>query len=170
MSFSFINFIIYPLVYIIFMPVLAFIHELGHAIPALIFTKNEVSVNIGNYNLIKKVKLNRLVINIYGYRSIMDVSYAYVNWETLESKFKSIIMIAGGPIASLCTSIVLYLTLEIIQLPYLIMKIFNGILLCSIGQFIVTALPMKYSDNGPYKGFTSDGYKIEQWLKMKNTN
>lgn len=152
------------------MPVLAFIHELGHAIPALIFTKNEVSVNIGNYNLIKKVKLNRLVINIYGYRSIMDVSYAYVNWETLESKFKSIIMIAGGPIASLCTSIVLYLTLEIIQLPYLIMKIFNGILLCSIGQFIVTALPMKYSDNGPYKGFTSDGYKIEQWLKMKNTN
>ncbi|MEW9079868.1 hypothetical protein [Terrisporobacter glycolicus] len=102
MSFSFRNFIIYPLVYIIFMPVLAFIHELGHAIPALIFTKNEVSVNIGNYNLIK--------------------------------------------------------------------KIFNGILLCSIGQFIVTALPMKYSDNGPYKGFTSDGYKIEQWLKMKNTN
>lgn len=48
MSFSFINFIIYPLVYIIFMPVLAFIHELGHAIPALIFTKGEVSVNVGN--------------------------------------------------------------------------------------------------------------------------
>ena len=169
MSFSFINFIIYPLVYIIFMPVLSFIHELGHAIPALIFTKGEVSVNIGNYNLIKKAKLNRLVINIYGYRSIMDVSYAYVNWESIDSKFKSIIMIAGGPIASLCTSIVLYLTLDTIQLSYLI-KIFNGILLFSIGQFIVTALPMKYSDNSPYKGFTSDGYKIAQWLKLKNTN
>lgn len=48
MSFSFINFIIYALVYIIFMPVLSFIHELGHAIPALIFTKGEVSVNVGN--------------------------------------------------------------------------------------------------------------------------
>ena len=169
MSFSFINFIIYALVYIISMPVLSFIHELGHAIPALIFTKGEVSVSIGNSNLIKKVKLNRLVINIYGYRSIMDVSYAYVNWESIDSKFKSIIMIAGGPIASLCTSIVLYLTLDTIQLSYLI-KIFNGILLFSIGQFIVTALPMKYSDNSPYKGFTSDGYKIVQWLKLKNKN
>ena len=170
MSFSFINFIIYPLVYIIFMPVLSFIHELGHAIPALIFTKGEVSVSIGNSNLIKKVKLNRLVINIYGYRSIMDVSYAYVNWKPLDSKFKSIIMIAGGPIASLCTSIVLYLTLDTIQLSYLMIKIFNGILVFSIGQFIVTALPMKYSDNSHYKGFTSDGYKIAQWLKLKNTN
>ena len=170
MSFSFINFIIYLLVYIIFMPVLAFIHELGHAIPALIFAKGEVSVNIGNYNLIKKVKLNRLVINIYGYRSIMDVSYAYVNWKPLDSKFKSIIIIAGGPIASLCTSIVLYLTLDTIQLSYLMIKIFNGMLVFSIGQFIVTALPMKYSDNSPYKGFTSDGYKIAQWLKLKKTN
>lgn len=152
------------------MPVLSFIHELGHAIPALIFTKGEVSVNIGNYNLIKKAKLNRLVINIYGYRSIMDVSYAYVNWESIDSKFKSIIMIAGGPIASLCTSIVLYLTLDTIQLSYLMIKIFNGMLLFSIGQFIVTTLPMKYSDNSPYKGFTSDGYKIVQWLKLKNTN
>jgi len=170
MSFSFINFIIYPLVYIIFMPVLSFIHELGHAIPALIFTKGEVSVNIGNYNLIKKVKLNRLVINIYGYRSILDVSYAYVNWTLLDSKFKSIIIIVGGPIASLCTSIVLYLTLDTIQLSYLMIKIFNGTLLFSIGQFIVTALPMKYSDNSQYKGFTSDGYKVAQWLKLKNTN
>lgn len=170
MSFSFINFIIYPLVYIIFMPVLSFIHELGHVIPALIFTKDEVSVNIGNYNLIKKVKLNRLVINIYGYRSIMDVSYAYVNWKPLDSKFKSIIMIAGGPVVSLCTSIVLYLILDTIQLSYLMIKIFNGMLVFSIGQFIVTALPMKYSDNSPYKGFTSDGYKIAQWLKLKNTN
>ena len=170
MSFSFVNFIIYPLVYIIFMPVLSFIHELGHVILALIFTKDEVSVNIGNYNLIKKVKFNRLIINIYGYRSIVDVSFAYVNWKPVESKFKTIIMIAGGPIASLCTSIVFYITLDTIQLSYLMIKIFNGMMLFSMGQFIVTALPMKYSDNGPYKGFTSDGYKIVQWLKFKNMN
>lgn len=170
MSFSFVNFIIYLLVYIIFMPVLSFLHELGHAIPALIFTKDEVRINIGNYNLIKKVKLKRLIINIYGYKSIVDVYFAYVNWKPVESKFKSIIMIVGGPISSLCTSIVLYLTLDTIQLSYLLLKIFNGMLLFSIGQFIVTALPMKYSDNSPYKGGTSDGYKIVQWLKFKNIN
>lgn len=50
MSFSFINFIIYPLVYIIFMPILVLIHEFGHAISALIFTRGKVSINIGNSN------------------------------------------------------------------------------------------------------------------------
>lgn len=169
MSFSFVNFIIYLLVYIIFMPVLSFIHELGHAIPALIFTKDEVSINMGNYNLIKKIKLSRLIINIYGYKSIMDVCFAYANWRPIENKIKSIIMILCGPIVSLCTSIVLYITLDIIQLSYLMIKILNGMLLFSIGQFLVTALPMKYSDNSPYKGATSDGYKIVQWLKVKSS-
>ena len=164
---EFIDFIVYPLVYILFMPVLTTIHELGHAIPALIFTKYEVNINIGNSNLKKQIKLSRLVININGYKSIMDVSYGYVNWTNIDNKLKSIIMIAGGPIASLCTSIVLYLSLYKTELPYLIMIIFNGILLFSIGQFIVTILPIKYRDN-TYKGFTSDGYKILQYLKIKN--
>ena len=33
--------------YIIFMPVLTLLHELGHAIPALIFTKEKVIINMG---------------------------------------------------------------------------------------------------------------------------
>lgn len=167
---DFIDFIVYPLVYILFMPILTTIHELGHAIPALIFTKGEVSINIGNSNLKKQMKLNRFVININGYRSIMDVSYGYINWKPIDSKFKSIIMIAGGPIASLCTSVLLYLSLYKIELSYLMIIIFNAILIFSMGQFIVTILPMKYGDNSPYKGVASDGYKILQWLKIKNMN
>ena len=146
------------------------IHELGHAIPALIFTEGDVSVNIGNSNLKKQIKLNRLLINIYGYRSIMDVSYGYINWKPIDSKLKSIIMIAGGPIASLFTSGLLYFSLYKIELSYLMIIVFNAMLLFSLGKFIVTILPMKYGDKSPYKGFTSDGYKIVQWLKLKNTN
>ncbi|RDY28155.1 hypothetical protein CHL78_006055 [Romboutsia weinsteinii] len=164
------DFIVYLLVYILFTPILTMIHELGHAIPALIFTKGDVSVNIGNSNLKKQIKLNRLVINIYGYRSIIDVSYGYINWKPIDSKLKSIIMIAGGPIASLFTSGLLYFSLYKIELSYLMIIVFNAMLLFSLGQFIVTILPMKYGDNSPYKGFTSDGYKIVQWLKLKNTN
>lgn len=77
---GFIDFILYPLVYIIFMPILTLIHELGHAIPALIFSKENVTVNIGNSNLNKQIKLNRLLINLNGYKSVVDVSYGYVNW------------------------------------------------------------------------------------------
>lgn len=42
-------------------------------------------------------------------------------------------------------------------------------LLFSLCQFIATILPMKYGRNSPYKGFTSDGYKIAQcMLRGKN--
>lgn len=168
MSFSFINFIIYPLVYIIFTPVLTLIHEFGHAIPALIFTKDEVSINIGNSNQIKQIKFNRLIIYINRYRSIMDVSYGIVNWKPIKSKLKSIIMVAGGPIVSLCTSITFYLLLDKIELSYLIIRILDAILLFSICQFISTMLPIKYGDYSPYKGITSDGYKILRLLKSNN--
>jgi hypothetical protein len=77
-------------------------------------------------------------------------------------------MIASGPILSLCTSIAFYLILDRIELYYLMIKIFNALSLFSICQFISTALPIKYSDNSPYKGFTSDGYKILQYLKANN--
>lgn len=79
-------------------------------------------------------------------------------------------MIAGGSIASLCNSVLLYFSLYEMELSYLMIITFNAILVFSLGQVIVTILPMKYSDNSPYKGFTSDGYKILQWLKAKNIN
>ena len=67
--------IIYALIFIVFMPILTIIHEIGHAIPALIFTNGEVIVNIGNFNWKKKIKINRLTININGYKSLVDISY-----------------------------------------------------------------------------------------------
>lgn len=165
MSFSFINLIIYPVVYILSMPILGILHELGHAIPALIFTDDVVSIYIGNSNLNKKIKLNRLTIYFNGYKSFMDVSYGFVNWKPINNKLKSILMIAGGPLVSLLISLLLFIFLYNVHLPYLLMKIFNGVLLFSIIQFIITILPIKYNYK-PYIGFTSDGYKILQWLKI----
>ena len=165
MSFSFINFIIYPLVYIIFMPVLTLLHELGHAIPALIFTKEKVIVDIGNSNLNKKIKLNRLVIKLNGYKSLTDVSYGYINWTPLDSnKMKSVFMILGGPLTSLIVSILLYIYLINVSLPYILIKLLDALFLFSLFQFLLTILPMKYFYN-PYSGHTSDGYKILQDLK-----
>lgn len=165
----FIDFIIYPLVYII-KSILTTIHEFGHAIPTLIFTRDEVSIDIGNSNLKKQLKLNRLIININGYKSIADVSYGYVHFNSINNKFKSILIISGGPVTSLCTSILLYLILYKIDLPYVIMLVFNAILIFTLGQFVMTSLPIKYSSTGTYKGCTSDGYKILELSKQKNIN
>lgn len=167
MSFSFIDFIIYLLVYIIFMPVLTLLHELGHAIPALIFTKEKVIINMGHSNLNKKIELNRLVIKLNGYKSLSDVSYGYINWTPLDNnKTKSILMSLGGPLTSLIVSILLYIYLINVNLPYVPMILLNALFLFSLFQFLLTILPMKYFYN-PYLGCTSDGYKILQHLKNK---
>lgn len=147
------------------MPILVIFHELGHAIPALIFTDDVVSIYIGTSNLNKKINLNRLTIYLNGYASLMDISYGCVNWDPMNSKSKSILMIAGGPFVSLLISLLLFIFLNNVHLPYLLVKIFNGILLFSFTQFLVTICPIKYTYK-PYIGFTSDGYKILQHLKI----
>ena len=163
------DFIVYLLVYIIFMPILTLLHELGHAIPALIFTKEKVTVNIGNSNLNKKIKLNRLVIKLNGYKSLVDVSYGYVNWTLLDNnKIKSVFMILGGPLTTLIVSILLYIYLINVSLPYVLMVSLNALFLFSAFQFLLTILPIKYFYN-PYVGHTSDGYKILQHLKKDNS-
>ncbi|MCR8743702.1 hypothetical protein [Romboutsia lituseburensis] len=163
----FIDFIIYPLVYIIFMPLLTLLHELGHTIPALIFTKGEVIINIGNSNLNKTIKLNRLVINLNGYKSLLDVSYGYVNLTPIDNRIKLIFMILGGPLTTLLISISLYIYLINSSLPYVLMLSLNGLFLFSAFEFLITILPIKYSFR-PYVGCTSDGYKILQYLKSSN--
>lgn len=161
---NFIDFIVYPLVYIIFMPILTLLHELGHAIPALIFTNEEVTINIGNSNLNKQIKLNRLVIKINGYNSLVDVSYGYVNLAPLDTKFKVVFMTLGGPLTSLIVSILLYIYLINVSLPYVLMISFNALFIFSAFQFLLTIFPIKYFYK-PYVGHTSDGYKILQHLK-----
>ncbi|WP_343337391.1 hypothetical protein TPELB_24180 [Terrisporobacter petrolearius] len=161
--------IIYALVFIVFMPILTIIHEIGHAIPALIFTNGEVSVNIGNYNLIKKIKINRLTININGYKSLVDISYGYIKCTDIDSKLKSILVFAGGPVSSLFISLLSFLYLKNTNLLYIPMIIFNAISMFSFVQFMSTILPIKYKTR-PYNGFTSDGYKILQLLKMTDYN
>lgn len=164
---DFMDFVVYTLVYIIFMPVLTILHELGHAIVALIFTNDKVSVNIGNSDLNKQINLNRLVINLNGYKSLLDVAYGYVNRTPVDNKIKAIFIILGGPITSLIVSILLYIYIINVKLPYVLMVSLNALFIFSAIQFLITILPMKYFHK-PYVGHTSDGYKILQHFKKSN--
>jgi hypothetical protein len=149
------------------MPILTILHELGHAIVALIFTNDKVSVNIGNSDLNKQINLNRLVINLNGYKSLLDVAYGYVNRTPVDNKIKAIFIILGGPITSLIVSILLYIYIINVKLPYILMVSLNALFIFSAIQFLITILPMKYFHK-PYVGHTSDGYKILQHFKKGN--
>ena len=78
------------------------IHELGHAIPSLFFTKEEVIICVGSYeNLTKSqgIKLGRLkvffTLNLFNWNSGLCLH------KGVTSFFQKFLIILGGPLASL---------------------------------------------------------------------
>lgn len=69
------EFIVIYFLVILLEPGLTLLHEIGHGIPLLLFTKGDVKIEIGNSYLSKKVQLGRFLIEFRGYNSIMDISY-----------------------------------------------------------------------------------------------
>ena len=55
-------FLLYLISTIIFMPFMVLLHEFGHAIIALLFTKGPVYINLGNGNLNKSMTIGRIKI------------------------------------------------------------------------------------------------------------
>lgn len=123
------------------------------------FTPDKVIVNIGNGNLNKHIKLNRLLINIDGYKSVVDVSYGNVYWKPIDNRFKIILMILGGLLILLIVSISLYIYLINVSLPYILMVSFNALFIFSVIQFLLTILPIKYFYK-PYIGHICNGLSV----------
>lgn len=94
-----------------------FFHEMGHAIPALLFTEKSVKVYIGSYGDIagsKYISLGRL--KIYFKWNILDWKLGMCQHEgTLDSTIKTILIILGGPLASLLVSLPLILNLPTLK-------------------------------------------------------
>lgn len=138
-------------------------HELGHAIPALLFSRNKVRVVIGRNNeRIIKIRIRRLTLIFRGFNFIFSAT-------DYSSKFmkpkQQIAAFAGGPVVSFIFG----------ESLSLISRIFSGsiteniLLLVSyyfIIQFIVSIIPVIYPQwLGDYAGYPSDGYKIMTVIK-----
>ncbi|MBT8234206.1 MAG: hypothetical protein KJN84_16355, partial [Bacteroidia bacterium] len=87
--------------------VTTFVHEMGHAIPALLFTKDDVIVCLGSYADVsgsKAIKIGRLIIyfrlNVFGWK------IGLCSHKPINNYLHEMIVILGGPFASLCLAIV----------------------------------------------------------------
>jgi len=84
-----------------------FFHEMGHAIPALLFTKKSVKVYIGSYGDISNTmsfSIGRLIM--YFKWNIFDWKLGMCQHEgVLDNTMKSVLIILGGPVASLLVSL-----------------------------------------------------------------
>lgn len=163
-----IKFLEYLLLYILLMPILTFLHELGHAVVAIFYTSDEVLIQIGNGTLDYNIKIRKLYIKFTGYKSLIQVAYGQIIWQNDCTKFRKIMITAAGPFVSilvfLLSTIVLYKFSYSLNYTYKILL--RSISFYSLIQFLITIIPLKYKIY-PYKDMTSDGYKIIKLIRRK---
>ncbi|WP_102401591.1 hypothetical protein [Haloimpatiens massiliensis] len=138
-------------------------HEFGHAIPALLFTKDNVKITFGNtVRKSKKIKFNRLFIEIGTFQPFLGI----VTWSgDMLSKLKIIICSACGPMTSLLIAIsLIYISGGINN--NMLRKLISFSAYYHIWQFIFTAIPIIYPKWwAGYGGYPSDGYNIISAIK-----
>ena len=144
-------------------------HELGHAIPSLIFTDKPVEMFIGTYgNKDRALKLRTGRLTSYIRLNLNDWNKGMVKHSEMDSFRSRLITILGGPIASSLIAIPLFI--------YILKTPMNEIWLVGIGVFILAALidlvvnlvpriGTIHSDDGGV--FLNDGMQLMLLLKNK---
>ncbi|WP_130808200.1 site-2 protease family protein [Senegalia massiliensis] len=151
------------------------IHEFGHAIPALILTRDRVKIALGilgrlnkNNKNFKQISLKRLDIEIKSLNPFIGMTYYKSSQLT---KYQRIVILAGGPIFSLLLAIIMVF-INIGSEGKFLMGIFNlkeiTILARNIAlvSFLFTSIPIIY----PKSNHPSDGYQILKLIKDNKIN
>jgi tetratricopeptide (TPR) repeat protein len=145
-------------------------HELGHAIPALIFTKKGVEVYIGSYGDIsntRQVQIGRL--KLFFKWKIFDWKIGMCRAEEgMDADWKNVIMILAGPIASLLIAIPLLINLMSLN-PNSILFFISVMFIAAAGaDFIINMIPFNSSIK-MHDGTVahSDGYALINIIRRK---
>ncbi len=143
--------LIYLAVFYISMFISTILHELGHAVMALILTKNDVIIKLGNDKLIKNIKIKRLTTELH-----QSPFIGFTYFDTEGSWLKRALICLSGPIVSFVVALIIFrLIADAERNIYIFMLQIYGYV--SLFQGIMTIIPMIYR-GGPYGGHKSDGY------------
>lgn len=147
------------------------LHELGHAIPSLLFTKEEVIICVGSYeNLTKSkgIKIGRLTIfftlNIFNWNSGLCLHQGVTTF------FQNFLIILGGPFASLLVGLGMVFLIKSggIQESFLVV-VGVFLLVSALWDFISNIIPhhqplVTHNGNIVY----NDGYQLKRLLSQRN--
>lgn len=158
-----INIILNIIILIIVAQLATISHEFGHAIPALIFTKDNVKIILGKEMKKKKeININRITLVIRGFAPFLG----FVYWSSSRmTKFQKVLVTLGGPITSLVISLSLIFISKAID-NYIIKQIIIFSAIYHLFQCLFTIIPIKYPKwwKG-YEGLPSDGYRVFKLIK-----
>ena len=128
---------------VLFIPLALFIHQIGHAIPALLLTSNDITITLlGESNFIYEYNLlDRIMIK---------VSENYIPWSSMcewgsgLGKWQELVAYALGPIFSLITAFVSYLFIMKLKVIDLIKVSVSLCFYFSFFQFLFSLMPVEY--------------------------
>lgn len=143
-----------------------YFHEFGHAIFAIIFTKQKVKIRLGGIFDKKPLKIGRLLIYINGFYP----SYGVIYWNAKSlSKYKNALISLGVPLFSLLLSLMIWCFLKYNTYQYINQNMVKFLFVYSVWQFFITIIPIKYPKFlGAYAGFNSDGLNVLKYLVNKS--
>jgi tetratricopeptide (TPR) repeat protein len=123
-------------------PITTFIHEMGHAIPALLFTKEPVVIYVGSYGDISNsttTTLGRLSI-IFKFH-LRDWQLGLCRHQRAATLWQELLIILGGPLFSLLTAVVAMRWLPVYQSDQYIAFAIGIFLTSGILDFFVNIIP-----------------------------
>ena len=147
------------------------LHELGHAIPALLWTRAEVTIYIGSigspYNsfhlTIGRLEFYCKYNPLLWYKGCCLYSDDYLSID------QRIWFVAGGPIASVLETVGTWLLISNLQQEGFFRVVFGSIFVISLGATAYSLFPNpapQYTSSG-YAVY-SDTYQIFRLIRMKN--
>lgn len=164
---------IFFFLFIVARPITILLHELGHAIPALLVTDSEVEVYLGSYGSKKqmlKLKINRLTF-FFKYNTFLWQKGLCVPLAKAVSIKRQILYILMGPLTSLfiallCISLTYFLKAQNTFFAFLI-----SITISALIDFFYTIIPYKEKiilDDD--REVENDGSALINLLKLREIN
>lgn len=146
------------------------LHELGHAIPALMMTRDDVTIYVGSFGspydcfrfTIGKIDVYCKYNPLLWYKGCCVHSGDYLSID------QRIGIVAGGPIASILETIITWLLISNLQHDDFFRVVFGGIFVISLGATAYSLIPNpipRYTPSG-YAVY-SDPYEIFRLVRMK---
>ncbi|WP_282016040.1 tetratricopeptide repeat protein [Marinifilum flexuosum] len=167
-------YVIYIIVLIsaILRPITIALHEIGHAIPALIFTKGNVNVYIGSFREVKnciKLRMGRLHIFIK-YSPMQFTGGLCDSFSSELSIFKQVVILASGPLFVFVFSFVLTYLSIVYEWPDIPKALVMILLISSVYDLFIDFIPKKKPVvNLDGRDVYNDGQAIINLIKNKKS-
>ena len=159
------------IVFTIVLPTSILIHELGHALSIISFSKKaEADIFFGSRSKERKLKFKIGRVNFYITMAFSGFCFVS-NLDKIPplSYKQSLIIDIGGPLASLIASLFFYMCSFLFTGE--LSSFFNNFAIINLLLLLLSALPFKYSSIDKHlAGYSSDGLRILNLLKEMRKN